>query len=383
MSDSAQLAAAPSFIQPAPTPLAAHLLATGPSSGPPLELASHGGAETSRRFTEPSAELSALLHAAAVYDLGYRTRIAVTGEDRLRWLNGMVSNAVQSLAEGNGNYNLILNAQGRIQGDAYIYRAADRLLFDTERSQAAHLIAHLDHFIIMDDVELRPLDASALGLAGPESTPLLTHMGLDVAGLEPLQFTSAIIDGISVTVVRGYEVLVPRYELWFEPQHTAALWSALLEAGAIPAGVDAIESLRILEGTPRYGVDIPERLLPQETALTRALNFNKGCYLGQEIVERIRSRATIHRRLAHFALQGSLPSTGAELHVAGSNDTAVTEAAQKAAELYSIASYSLPGLPQIVAIGLARVESLERRLPLAYDGGTATLLDQPPPIPPG
>ena len=376
MSDSVQLAATPPLTEGSPTPLSAHLLTA--NSGISLQM--HAGSQTPRHFGDASSEFRALTNTVAVYDLGYRTRIAVTGPDSLRWLNGMVSNAIQTLPEGHGNYSLILNAQGRIQGDAYIYRAADdRLLLDTDRSQAAHLLAHLDHFIIMDDVELRDLDASttAIGVAGPNAASFLTAMGLDVANLEPLQFAPASIGGAELTLVHGYSVLVPRYELWFEPRHAAAIWDALTAAGAQPAGVEAVESLRIFEGTPRYGVDITERLLPQEVNQPRALNFNKGCYLGQEIVERIRSRATIHRRLAHFALEGSLPAAGTELCAPGENGAQP----QKAAELTSVASYSQPGLPSMIAMGLARVEALERKLPLEYDGGAATPLDKPPSIP--
>src|SRR5271170_23416 len=137
-----------------PTPLAVHLQAISPDLG----LRTHTGTLTPETFSSRSQEVAAALNRQAVFDLGYRTRIRITGEDRLRWLNGMVSNAIQTLPEGAGNYNLILSAQGRIQGDAYIYRAAEELFLDTGKSQAARLFAHLDHFIIMDDVELQRLD---------------------------------------------------------------------------------------------------------------------------------------------------------------------------------------------------------------------------------
>ena len=91
------------------------------------------------------------------------------------------------------------------------------------------------------------------------------------------------------------------------PSIRCAIWSALASAAATPIGINAVEALRVLEGTPRYGSDITERHLPQETAQTRALNFTKGCYLGQEIVERIRSRATVHRTLGHFRVDGATP----------------------------------------------------------------------------
>ena len=105
-------------------------------------------------LTVCQAELDSLLHSAGVSDLGWRGKILVTGGDRLRWLNGMVSNTVQSLPEGQGNYSLLLSVQGRIQGDCYVYRRAEDLLLDTGIDQVPALMRHLDHFVIMDDVEL-------------------------------------------------------------------------------------------------------------------------------------------------------------------------------------------------------------------------------------
>ena len=218
----------------------------------------------------------------------------------------MVSNAIQTLPEGHGNYNFILNAQGRIQGDAYIYRRAGDLLLDTDRSQAPSLLAHLDHFIIMDDVELQSLDeaTTGIGLTGTQAGEMLGALGLNHSDLEPLHFVDTKLAGSPITLVHAFGELRPRFEFWFAPEHILTIWEALTVAGAIPIGVDAVEALRVLEGTPRYGVDITDRHLAQETAQTRALNFTKGCYLGQEIIERIRSRATVHRTLRQFRVEG-------------------------------------------------------------------------------
>jgi folate-binding protein YgfZ len=153
----------------------------------------------------------------------------------------------------------------------------------------------------------------------------------------------------------------------------AEAWRILTQAGAMPAGFQALESLRILEGTPRYGVDMSDRHLPQEINQSRALNFNKGCYLGQEIVERIRSRATVHRTLRQFELIGALPSTGSELKAEGDD--------KPIGEITSAAHYALPGLPRTFAIGMVRVEALERKAVITYPGGKAIPLDAPPALP--
>ncbi len=369
MSESPQLADTPPIIRPMPTPIA--------SLHPQVPLAPFAGCETPQVFSTAAAELKSMLSGAAAFDLGYRTRILITGSDRLRWLNGMVTNAVQALPEGQGNYSFILNAQGRIQGDGYVYREAGFLLLDTDRSQAPHLMQHLDHFIIMDDVELKLLDSSttAIGIAGPGAPGILAALGLPAPG--PLHFTIAEYQGFDITVVQEYGIRTPRYALWFEPQFAEQIWNAVLAAGAVPAGIAALESLRILEGTPRYGADILEKHLAQETAQARALNFNKGCYLGQEIVERIRSRASIHRSLRQFVLTGAVPATGAELRA----PDAATAEARPIGNLTSVAAYELPGIPATLALGVVRIEPLERHAILEFDGGTALPLDAPPALP--
>jgi folate-binding protein YgfZ len=386
MSDSSQIVAVPAQTV-GPTALAALLLAQNPS----LDAISHAGATTLRSFTTPGNELDALLHRAGIYDLGYRTRLAVTGEDRLRWLNGMVTNAVQTLPDGHGNYNFVLNAQGRIQGDACIYRRGDHLLLDTDLSQADRLTQHLDHFIIMDDVELKSLAAAttALGVAGPDSSQVLNSIGLDAVNtLATHQLADAQLDGIPITVVRAYSVLTPRFELWFAPEHVEAVWNLLLGAGLTPCGVEATEALRILEGIPLYGVDIHDKHLAQETSQDRALNFNKGCYLGQEIVERIRSRTTVHRFLRQFRLSGDIPQPPGAFQPAPV-DLRTSGEERPVGQLTSVASYRLAEFAGTLALGYLRNEVAERKAVIEYqagtdyEAGTATPLDAPPILPGG
>lgn len=312
-------------------------------------------------------QLRALLDSSGVYDLGQRTRIRVTGEDRVRWLNGMVTNTVQSLAAGHLNYTFILNAQGRIQGDADVYSYPDHLLLETDRSQAAHLLQHFNRFIIMDDVELQELDAStaALGIAGPRAPEVL--QSIDLPTPEPMQFVAT---DSGMMVGRTYSVRASRYEMWFPAAELETMLHKLTSAEAIYCGPAAIEKLRILEGIPQYGVDITDRHLPQETNQTRALNFSKGCYLGQEIVERIRSRATVHRSLRQFELTGVMPTPPAELRLSGED--------RLIGELSSVAQCQTSNQTRILALGFVRSECVERKSVIQYDGGTAVPLEAPP-----
>jgi folate-binding protein YgfZ len=322
------------------------------------------------------AQLDAALHHAAIGHITDRTFLSVRGPDAARWLNGMVTNSITTLEPGHGNYNFILNAQGRILGDCTIYREneAEAFLLATDASQVDSIRRHLDKFIIMDDVELvpAPTDLNSCVLIGPGAPELVRsyyrsfRSGME-PDLDPLRLS--ISTETSDQIVTPYSGLVPRIE--FSHADTDHLLSKFVELGAVPISSEALEWLRILEGTPRYGVDIRNtdsaHDLPQETGQTRALHFAKGCYLGQEIVERIRSRGKVHRTFSGFELTGSLPPTGATLHAEG----------KPAGELTSVAAIPLSSGTVQLALGYVRREALDRGSLLEYPGGIA----KPIPLP--
>ncbi len=296
--------------------------------------------------------------------------IRVTGEDRVRWLNGMATNAIQALAPGEGCYNYFLSAQGRIQADATAWMLADSILLETAQDRIPAMIEMLDRFIIMDDVELTALESRAgLVVAGPAAEKVLAALGFPVSGLAPMRFAQAGFAEAAVDVVHAYSPLVPRFELWADTETVGKLTKALAEAGVSPVGEEAFEELRLLEGTPRLGVDIRERELPQETAQpgerSRALHFSKGCYLGQEIVERIHSRGNLHRTLSGFTLGGPVSAAGAPVF-----DPAAPE--KPLGELTSAAAIALPEGTVTLALGYIRREVLDKGTVLHYPGGVAT-----------
>ncbi|HEY6253540.1 MAG TPA: folate-binding protein [Candidatus Angelobacter sp.] len=269
----------------------------------------YNGAETVAVFTDPVRELRAVITGCGVFDLGWRAKIMVTGEDRVRWLNGMVTNNVKDLPLHRGNYNFLLSPQGRILADMYIYNRGDSLLLDTDRSQVETVMKTLDHFIIMDDVELKESSLSAIGICGPDAARVLAAAGIDVSGLEPLEIRDLALDGARLSVLGGPEQKPGWYEIWSDSGQQG-MWDRLVSAGAQPVGTDAVELWRIMHGIPRYGQDIRERDLAQETEQNQALNFTKGCYIGQEIVERVRSRGQVHRKFTGFEFQDALPQPG-------------------------------------------------------------------------
>jgi folate-binding protein YgfZ len=347
------------------------------SMAAPPRMAAYRGALSPLLLDAPAREWSAATGGSMVHDLGWLRRVAVKGEDRFRWLNGMVTNSVQELAAGSGAWNLVLNAQGRIQGELHVWRlgneagtdgsAADQLELEIAADQYEKLLAHLDRFIIMDDVELVPLtEQTAVGLAGPHAAEVLARLGLPAPGKD-LTSAEGSWEGRTVQVRRGYGALVPHFELWLQATEVNALWPAMLEAGAVAAGSETLEALRVAEAIPAYGVDMVERDLPQETAQLRALHFTKGCYLGQEIVERIRSRGSVHRHLRQLELDGPLPEAGTELTFEnGAGEKAV------AGQITSAVELPLTGTGRRVALAMIRGEAELRKQSFVYTAGAGT-----------
>lgn len=294
-----------------------------------LRRGEYAGAETTLVFSEPRVEYAALRAGCGIYDLAWRRYFLIAGRDRVRWLNGMVSNNVRDLAPGHGVYAFVLTPQGHIVGDLYAHNRGDDFAMAIEAAQAEKLYSHLKRFIIMDQVEFKPAeDWAAIAVQGPKAEESLRAAGVEISALEPLQLTRVRCGAIEATLVRGDHPLSPNYELWSTPEQAAAFWDALVKAGATPVGAEAVELARIAAGVPRFGQDIRERDLPQETGQMRALSFTKGCYIGQEIVERIRARGSLHRGLAGFRIvEGPLPVPGSKVEAGGKEVGEITSAA--------------------------------------------------------
>ena len=228
----------------------------------------------------------------------------------------MVTNTVNDLGSNAGAWNLVLNAQGRIQGDLTVWREGDNLELVISADQYDKLLAHLEHFIIMDDVELVPLGQepgaaeTGLGVTGPKADEVLARIGLPTLP-EPMTATRVEWNGFDLRIVaRLWTPARNTTSSWTPAAGVRRLWLTLSTGGATPVGFAMLDAFRIAKAFPLYGVDIAERDLPQETSQMRALHFSKGCYLGQEIVERIRSRGNVHRHLRSLELIGPLPRPG-------------------------------------------------------------------------
>jgi folate-binding protein YgfZ len=335
------------------TPLQNALRTLPENADRPPALVDYRGANTAARFGDPRQEFSGLLDGCGIYDLDFRARLSLTGSDRVRWLNGMVTNNVRDLALGHGVYAFLLNAQGRILGDMLVFNRGETLLVETDRSQIEKITATFDHYIIMDDVEVTNIGEqwTALGVAGPKSRTVLNAAGIEFAELQPLQMIVPQCDCdcacVDCTIIRGEDSGRESYEIWLAPKDVYNAWRALLASGAIPVGSEVLEMQRIASGVPLYGVDIRERDLPQETEQTRALNFNKGCYVGQEIVERIRSRGSVHRKFTGFIIEGAVTIAAGSKIVSGEKEVG---------EVTSSAILLSSGGERTIALGYIRRE---------------------------
>src|SRR5258708_1695526 len=209
----------------APTTPLATLLTSASATNPP-RLAEYRGVLTPQEFDAIAEETTALAKGAAAHDLGWMRRVGVLGEDRFRWLSGMVTNTVNDLAPNTGAWNMVLNAQGRIQGDLTVWREGEGLEMEITVDQHERLMTHLDHFIIMDDVELAghdPAGETGVGLTGPEARGVLPQMGVPVLP-EPMTSTRVELNGLDLLILRAYGALVPHYELWGPVAGVARLW---------------------------------------------------------------------------------------------------------------------------------------------------------------
>jgi len=284
----------------------------------------------------------ALRKRAAYLDLAGRGKIKASGEDRARLLHAMTTNHIQNLAPGGGCYAYFLTAQGRILADVNVFCRPDHFLLDTEPETRAKIFEHLDKFIIADDVVVEDLTAemATIAVEGPEAAAVLTRIGAPTPerDFENSEWGRCLVCRVSYTGGPGYFVFVPAGE-------RDALITRLAAAGAEAADEQAFRTVRIENGRPRYGEEISERYLAQETNQPRALHFQKGCYLGQEIVERVRSRGQVHRVLVPVTIDtADAPAAG----------TILTADDQKAGEIAS-AAYS-PASGKSVALAYIRTE---------------------------
>ncbi len=301
----------------------------------------------------------ALRHHAACIPLVGRGLIRLSDEDRVRLLHAMCTNAVDHLKPGEGTKALFLNDKGRILAEFHVLCRDEDLLLDTEAATREVVYQHLDHYIIMDEVELADLsgDWEVLALEGPEAEATLLAMGAKLPGNDGshVLWQDAMLAKLSFTGAPGYRL--------YAPAQGAASWRERLRLGGFVSCDEATaEVVRLEYGQPRHGAEYSAQHLVHEAQLLDYVSFSKGCYLGQEIVERVRSRGNVNRLLTRLVIE--------------SQDVPAVESVVMAGEAESgkvLSAVFSPALGKGIAYALLRAEHLQGGSHLTVNGATASV----------
>ncbi len=295
-----------------------------------------------RTFTTLAAECRAVRHQVGLLDGRNRRLLSLVGGDRTTFLQGMISNDVAQLAAGRGTYAALLTVQGKLVCDLYVYVLDDRVLLDVPSARQDAVRAALERYIIADDVEFEDLDIEPLlALEGPRAAALLAEVAqARVDDLLQYAHREIVLYGQRLRCVAVAQTGERGFRLCGNPHAVADLWQRLTAAGATPVGLDALDVLRLEAGIPWYGPDMDEDTLVMEIGIEEALSFSKGCYLGQEVVERVAARGHVNRKLCGLDVASStLPPAGTTLSRDGEEVGAITSAAWS------------PVLGRIIALG--------------------------------
>ena len=339
-------------------------------------------------FGNPEAEYRFTKQTVALLDKNYRAYLLFAGPDRVRYLNAILTNNIKDLAVGQGIVSLLLNPQGHILAELETYAFADRLFCVSYAMIREQLIEWMDKYIIMDDVMLTDETErwGTLALEGPKAAAVTADLtGIDLAQLNELASVDAEIlrfaqddkreatkTAIPCRVVKRSPGGVPEAEFVVARDQLAPLWRILLDAarkhGGGPAGYTALSGQRLELGAPWFSYDFGEKQIPHEAGLENShISYTKGCYTGQEIVERVRSRGHVNRRRVSLLFSGdTVPEAGAVLTTADGNEAGyVTRAAR------------IWDPPRIIGMGYVRKESEAPGTTLQWPSGTATIVQLP------
>lgn len=247
----------------------------------------------------------AVREGAGVFNRSNRGKVRATGADCLRFLHGMVTNAVESLAENQGNYATVVSARGQTLLDVWVHRLENGVWLETEAGLVAKLIDTLDRYLIADDVALSDeSDAWAIfGVQGPEARAVLGQVVGNMSPDLPEHHTLVRdFEGVPVWVTARSFTGEPGCDLHIARDRADSLWQALVSAGGTPIGQQVAEILRVEAGIPRYGAEIDESVTPLEAGLYGAVDFDKGCYIGQEVIAKMHFRGRPRRYLTGLLL---------------------------------------------------------------------------------
>jgi folate-binding protein YgfZ len=319
------------------------------------------------RFGALGEEWASVRRRCGLLDAGFRSLWRLRGGDRHSFLQGMVSNDVASLPDGSGTYAALLTIQGRVVSDLRIFVLDEEVWLDVPATHAAAVRAALEKYIIADDVEFAEDDAwtPLVAVEGPQAARVLVAVvGENLSELAPFAHREVIFDGTTLRVAAVTHGGESGYLIFGPPAAAGPLWEHCRAAGAEPVGMEALDVLRIEAGIAWMGRDMDDSILVSEVGIEAAISYKKGCYLGQEVVERVAARGQVQRKLVGLEIDGGAPPPAAAklLH------------ADKEVGWISSAAWS-PTRNTVVALGYVRRELWEpgTELEATWPGGTASV----------
>jgi folate-binding protein YgfZ len=303
---------------------------------------------------------------AAVIDRSDRGRIAVKGEDRRSYLQGLFTNDTAALKAGEGCYTAYLTPQGRMIADLWVYELGDLILLSLGGEVKDTVLAKLDQFIFTEDVQLGDVSDTfaQYAVVGPQAarvvSSLVESIGRDVLAAMPEHGNLRVqIAGRPAVITRVTDTGEPGFDVYVERSQAAAFVEALASAGVPQAGADVAEMLRIEAGMPVFHRDMDEDTIPLEAGIeSRAISFTKGCYVGQEVIVRVlhRGHGRVAKKLVGVVLEdGAVPPPGAVVTGDGREIGRVTSSARSPALRRPIAlayvhrDFAAAGTPVAVA----------------------------------
>jgi folate-binding protein YgfZ len=305
---------------------------------PAMEVKNLNGVQSVGKYGDVKSEHVALWESAGVVDLSSRSRLCLAGADRVRFLHGQVTNDVKALGNGEGCYAALITAKGKMQSDMNIYCLPEELLLDFEPALTATVSARLQKYVIADDVQIIDIAANygLLSVQGPKAESVVRALG--IGGDLPLKPFRLVrkpeTDFGELHVMNQPRLGASGYDLLVATDQAGALRKKLIAeaklAGGGECGWAAFEMARIEAGIPRFGADMDEATNPLEAGLeARAISFSKGCYIGQEVISRIRTYSEVGKALRGLRLADdlkSLPKKGDELFHDGKEAGFITSA---------------------------------------------------------
>jgi folate-binding protein YgfZ len=316
-----------------------------------------------------------------LFEMAHRGLLEVRGEDRVRWLDGMISGDVQALEKegsGSGCYAVLLTNRGAIVADFHVGHVEDSYYLESLRSEIPRIRETLDRYIIADDVELieRSAEMVAIGLEGPGTAELLAEVaGVDAAGIKEDGWVRTSIAGRAVLIAAFGFTGEQAFQIRMKPEDREAILKALLDAtgkdGIVRGSLEALEIMRVEAGLPALGAELDEEVLPPEARLERAISTTKGCYVGQEIVARLRARGQVNHLLVALRLESTGPSSAGDLPPV---DAPLSSGGRVTGELTSVVRSPTEGP---IGLGYVRREHSEIGTGVEFEGGRATVVELP------